>query len=97
MNGDLASTIRIEPAAPIIQIKQAAKDINGLHIEVLVMGYTDRIMINVTTDGKLGQLVSRLPFVSNRRSPYLSQIPFHRTTFWIKMATTAKWKTRHLI
>jgi hypothetical protein len=60
MNDDLASRIRIEPAAAIIRTKQAAKDVNGQHIEVLVMGYTDRIMINVTTEGKLGQLVSYL-------------------------------------
>jgi hypothetical protein len=62
VNSDLLDnvSIRIEPTSPIIRIKQAAKQVNGQHVEVLVMGYTDRIMINVTTEGKLGQLVSPL-------------------------------------
>ena len=51
------SKIRIEATAPIIRTKQAAREIDGQHVEVLVMGYTDRIMINVTMEGKLGQLV----------------------------------------
>ena len=54
---DQQSKIRIEATAPIIRTKQAAREIDGQHVEVLVMGYTDRIMINVTTEGKLGQLV----------------------------------------
>lgn len=62
MNGDVASKIRIEPAAPIIRTKQAAKEVNGQHVEVLVMGYSDRIMIHVTTEGKLGQLVAPFHF-----------------------------------
>jgi hypothetical protein len=53
--------IRIEPTTPIIRTKQAAKQIHNQHVEVLVMGYTDRIMINVTTQGKLGHLVFSLP------------------------------------
>jgi hypothetical protein len=61
MNGDVARTIRIEPTTPIIRTKQAAKEINGQHVEVLVMGYSDRIMINITTEGKLGQLVPPPP------------------------------------
>ena len=55
--GDQQSKIRIEPTTSIIQTKQTAREIDGQHVEVLVMGYTDRIMINVTTEGKLGQLV----------------------------------------
>jgi hypothetical protein len=54
---DQSSKIRIEPTAAIIRTTQAAREIDGQHVEVLVMGYTDRIMINVTTEGKLGQLV----------------------------------------
>jgi len=61
MNGDVASRILIEPTTPIIRTKQAAKEINGQHIEVLVMGYSDRIMINITTEGKLGQLAPSPP------------------------------------
>jgi hypothetical protein len=60
VNGDTISNVRIEPVSPIIQTKQVARDVNGQHIEVLVMGYSDRIMINVITEGKLGQLVNRI-------------------------------------
>jgi hypothetical protein len=49
--------IRIEPTTPTIRTKQAAKQIHNQHVEVLIMGYTDRIMINVTTRGKIGHLV----------------------------------------
>jgi hypothetical protein len=54
---DQQSKIRIEPTAPIRRTKQAAREIDGQHVEVLVMGYTDRITINVMAEGKLGQLV----------------------------------------
>ena len=57
VNDDQQDKIRIEPTAPIIRTKQAAREIDGQHVEVLVLGYTERIMINVTTEGKLGQLV----------------------------------------
>jgi len=57
MSVEQQSKIRIEPTSPIIRTKQVARVIDGQHVEVLVMGYTDRIMINVTTEGKLGQLV----------------------------------------
>jgi hypothetical protein len=56
-NNDSLSKVRIEPTSPIIQTKQAAKEVNGRHVEVLVMGYSDRIMVNVTMEGKIGQLV----------------------------------------
>jgi hypothetical protein len=57
VNDGQQGKIRIEPTAPIIRTKQAAREIDGQHVEVLVLGYTERIMINVTTEGKLGQLV----------------------------------------
>ena len=57
LNTDPISKIQIEPTSPIIRTKQAAKEVNGHHVEVLVMGYSDRIMVNVTTEGKIGQLV----------------------------------------
>jgi hypothetical protein len=56
-SNDTLSEVRIEPTSPIIRTKQAAREVNGQHVEILVMGYTDRIMINVTMEGKLGQLV----------------------------------------
>jgi len=57
INGDPLSQVRIEKTSPIIRTKQAARTINDQHIEVLVMGYSDRIMINIGTQGKIGQLV----------------------------------------
>jgi hypothetical protein len=57
VHNGLLSKIRIEPTAPIIRTKQAAREVNGQNVEILVMGYTDRIVINVTTEGKLGQIV----------------------------------------
>ena|SRR5579862_3940539 len=54
---DVLSKVRIEPAPAVIKTRQAAREINGQHVEVLAMGYTDRIMINVTQEGKIGQLV----------------------------------------
>jgi hypothetical protein len=57
VHNGLLSKIRIEPTAPIIRTKQAAREVNGQNVELLVMGYTDRIVINVTTEGKLGQIV----------------------------------------
>ena len=57
LNGDPLSHVRIERTSPIIRTKQAAREVNSQHVEVLVMGYSDRIMINVTTEGKIGQLV----------------------------------------
>lgn len=57
VNNTLMSKVRVDATAPIIRTKQAARDVNGQHVEMLVMGYTDRIMITVTTEGKLGQLV----------------------------------------
>jgi hypothetical protein len=52
------TNITIESTAPIIKTKQAAKQIHNQHVEVLVMGYSDRIMINITTQGKIGNLVT---------------------------------------
>jgi hypothetical protein len=57
LDSDPLSKVRIEPTSPIIRTKQAAKEVNGHHVEVLVMGYSDRIMVNVTMEGKIGQLV----------------------------------------
>lgn len=44
---DVLSKVQIEPAPTIIHTKQQAREIDGQHVEVLSMGYTDRIMINV--------------------------------------------------
>jgi hypothetical protein len=58
---DALNGIRIEPAPAVIRIRQAAREVNGEHVEVLSMGYTDRILVNITTEGKIGHLVkSRL-------------------------------------
>ena len=57
INDDPLRDVRIEQTALIIRTKRAAREVNGQHVEVLAMGYSDRIMINVTTEGKLGQLV----------------------------------------
>jgi len=56
--GDSQNNVQIEQTAPIIRIKQAAKKVDDQHVEILVMGHSDRIMISVTMEGKLGQLVS---------------------------------------
>ena len=55
--GTNTSTVRIEPAARIIETKQIAGTLHDQHIEVLVMGYADRILITITSEGKIGQLV----------------------------------------
>ena len=49
--------IQVEETSPIIRIKQAAKHVNGQRIEILVMGYADRIFIHVTMEGKIGHIV----------------------------------------
>jgi hypothetical protein len=78
IHSGLLSKVRIEPTAPIIRTKQAAREVNGQNVEILVMAYTHRITINVTTEGKLGQLVSLFSFVpaNENRSQYLSPTPF---------------------
>jgi hypothetical protein len=59
------NVVRVEETTPIIRIKQAAKQVNDQHIEILVMGYVDRIAINVTMEGKIGHMVRGvvLPFL----------------------------------
>jgi hypothetical protein len=49
--------IRIEPTTPIIPTKQAARILQDQHVEVLVMSYSDRILINVLSEGKIGHMV----------------------------------------
>jgi hypothetical protein len=57
MGVDSQEEVRITPAQPIIRTKQAARQIDGQHVEVLVMGYMDRIMVTVSMEGKIGHLV----------------------------------------
>lgn len=59
---DVLSKVRIEPAPAIIKTRQAAREINGQHVEVLAMGYSDRIMVNITAEGKIGHLVLKPEF-----------------------------------
>jgi proteasome assembly chaperone 3 len=44
---------------PVVN-KQAAKTIQGLHTEVLVSGFADKIFIVVTQYGRIGSLVSTI-------------------------------------
>jgi|SRR5271155_2556557 len=95
VHNGLLSKIRIEPTAPIIQTKQASREANGQNVEILVMGYTDRIAINVTTVGKLGQIVFLFPFLpaNVNRSQYLSPTPFLLPNFKMKTKATTSLKT----
>ena len=74
--GDSGNTtlnaIHVEETSPIIRIKQAAKQVNGQHIEILLMGYADRIFIHVTMEGKVGHIVPAelLPHSNTTRSPF---------------------------
>src|SRR5271154_6903543 len=94
VHNGLLSKIRIEPSAPIIRTKQAAREVNGQNVEILVMGYTDRIAINVTTVGKLGQIVFLLSFVpaNVNRSQSLSPTPFLHPSFKMKAKSTTSLK-----
>ena len=94
VHNGLLSKIRIEPTAPIILTKQAAREVNGQNVELLVMGYTDRIAINVTTEGKLGQIVFLFSFVpaNVNRSQYLSPTPFLLPSFRMKTKATTSLK-----
>lgn len=38
--------------------KQAAVEINGVHTEILITEFTDRLLIVITQYGKIGSLVS---------------------------------------
>jgi len=73
---DVLSKVQIEPAPAIIRTRQQAREIDGQHVEVLSMGYTDRIMINVATEGKIGHLVAHI-FQSQANCRYRYRYPIH--------------------
>lgn len=41
-----------------LQNKQAAISVNGVHTEILLTGFADKIFIVITQYGKIGSLVS---------------------------------------
>src|ERR1700721_1291325 len=73
---NVLSGIRITPASPAIRSKQAARLVNNEHIEVLTMAFTDRIMINITMQGKLGQIVHTMKYRSHLSYIYRSLFPY---------------------
>jgi hypothetical protein len=53
----VANTVRIEQTTPIIRQNQNAIEVNGQHAEVLVLDFSDFILVNVTMEGKIGHMV----------------------------------------
>jgi hypothetical protein len=88
--GDSLEEVRIKPAAPIIRTKQVARKLDGQHVEVLVMGYTDRIMITVSMEGKIGPLVLLLRSVLKHRFRSPFRIPFPSQKFSTKRTNILK-------
>lgn len=54
--------------------KQAAITVNGVHTEILLTGFADKIFVVITQYGKIGSLVSTFLFMILDRVAYINEL-----------------------
>ncbi|EGG11784.1 uncharacterized protein MELLADRAFT_115190 [Melampsora larici-populina 98AG31] len=70
MNGTHQANHQSNSSASPILVKQVARNINGIHTEVLTQSFADRILILVTQLGKVGTLTQITMSMTSIDQPY---------------------------